>query len=213
MKQNARKTARSDSSQEHQSRAGVHAGARKSLGKSRVHSAETAAENPVRQVALVGPRRDPNRNERGQFTKDNNGHLETGVHSAKRWAELAPMLQADRVAILDAKGHTERDADPVMVRIVDAFNQSVVMMNSYFEFLSSTGGPISVKGRTRRAVEGWSRAADRVAKFASMLGLERRPRVVHQTAREWLESLDTEAQQHDGSPNDNGETGETDQTE
>jgi hypothetical protein len=148
---------------------------RRARSRARTKRAGPSASKPSTELAPRG------------FANDN--ALTHGVTSQRRWAELAPMLHAERINILDAKGHTETDADPVKVRIVDAFNQSVVMMNTYFEFLSSTGGPISVKGRTRRAVEGWSRAADRVAKFATMLGLERRARRVNQSPVEWLESL------------------------
>jgi predicted dehydrogenase len=34
----------------------------------------------------------------------------------------------------------------VMSKVVDGFNQAVVMMHSYFDFLMNSGGPISAKG-------------------------------------------------------------------
>jgi hypothetical protein len=92
----------------------------------------------------------------------------------KRWGAMQAALHEHRIYILQSKGFTEGDADPAFVKIVDACNQSVATMNAFFNFITSTGGPISAKGRTRRAVEGWSRAADRVSKFASMIGLEKR---------------------------------------
>src|SRR5215831_14871631 len=91
----------------------------------------TPAENTEQELALVGRHpRDADRNARGQFTSGNDGHLQSGVHSLKRWAELAPLLQEQRAAILQAKGHDENDVDPVYGRIVDAFVQSVTMMDS-----------------------------------------------------------------------------------
>ena len=58
------------------------------------------------------------------------------------------------------------------------------MRSAFFHFITTTGGPLSVKGRTRRAVEGWSRACDRCAKLAGMIGLQREQKV--QSIDDWL---------------------------
>lgn len=187
---------------------------------------ESTADNPRQepgvQLAPVGPHPTlPGRNARGRFAADNDGHTSIGVFSKKKWAALGPMLHDERVSILQSKGFTEADADPVMVRVVDALNQSVVMMNSYFDFIVQTNGPISAKGRQKRCVEGWSRAADRVAKFAAMLGLEKRARVVHQSPAEWLAGLAdaNDEQEQEETTDDNAQAdeparlGQTEQTE
>lgn len=126
---------------------------------------------------------------------NNAGHLSHGALSQKKLEGLQAALAEEHTRILRAKGFTLDDADPVMSRVVEGFTQSVVMMHSYFDFLMQSGGPISVKGRTRRAVEGWSRAADRVAKFATMLGLQRKARRVNETPAEWLERIGQQQQQ------------------
>jgi hypothetical protein len=65
-----------------------------------------------------------------------------------------------------------------------------LIASTYFDFLTRSGGPITTKGRSRRAVDGYFRAADRVAKYAALVGLDRRPRELAPTsAREWLEAV------------------------
>jgi hypothetical protein len=163
------------------------------------------AENPVPEVAPVGPHpTDPNRNALGRYAKNNDGHTETKVYSAKEWAALAPRLHADQIEILAAKGFTEEDADPVMRYATAGLIQAKTIADHYFQYLMQAGGPVSPKGRTRRAVEGWSRAVDRVAKFSAMLGLQRQPRRIAQSTLEWLEGTETTdmkgVAQHEHSP-------------
>jgi len=198
------------------SRRGIESSNRATLGrKTRVSSdstsgrtAESSVDAPTDELAPIGPHRSIHgRNANGTFAAGNDAHLETGVFSEKRWRLLQPELLTARAEILQDKGFTDADADHVMVRVIDGFNQAVVMMNSYFDFLARSGGPISAKGRQRRAVEGWSRAADRVAKFAAMLGLEKRARAVKQTPIEWLESLNEASEDtHAHAPDDHRAT-------
>jgi len=195
---NTQQNADSERAQDIESRAPRRKGP-KSLRQSRVSKRAERAGETAGELALVGPHsKDTNRNALGRYIAGNDGHLSVGTYSEKRWTALQAALREEHVNILRAKGFTEDDADPVMSKVVDGFNQAVVMMNSYFEFLASTGGPVSVKGRTRRACEGWSKAADRVHKFAMALGLERKSRRVNESVREFLdrERVERERAQH-----------------
>jgi uncharacterized protein (DUF2342 family) len=106
-------------------------------------------------------------------------------------AKLEPMLRHERAAILAAKGFTEADVDPVHLRVIDGFIQAATMMDGYFAHLMATGGPVSAKGHSRRAFVGWSRAADRLQRFAKLLGLERRARQI-ETPTQWLTRVGAE---------------------
>lgn len=76
-------------------------------------------------------------------------------------------IAAIRAELIQQKGFTEGDVPPTMRIIIDALAEADVMRQSFFHYLTRTGGPISAKGRTRRAVEGWSGACDRCAKLAA----------------------------------------------
>src|SRR5207249_4624004 len=127
------------------------------------------------------------RDSRGRFAKENRASLTHGVTS--RAMLLAESRRELRTAILIVHGYTNHDVPHVLSIAVDRLVEAHLIASAYFEFLASTGGVITSKGRQRRAVEGWSRACDRVAKFATMLGLERRPRQVHETPIAWLERI------------------------
>ena len=94
-----------------------------------------------------------------------------------------------RTAILRDLGVTEADVPRVLSMAVDRLIEAHLIASSYFEFLATSGGPITTKGRQRRAVDGWNRASAVVAKFAVLVGLERRPKPLHASPRAWLESL------------------------
>lgn len=179
----------------------------KSLGKSPVVAGAEPAGKVAGELALIGPHpKDANRNTRGRWTPDNAGHLETGVHSRRRSLLLSPIRLEMRAAILSDTGHTDNDVPRAFSIIVDQLIEARLIAQSYFEFLAASGGPITTKGRQRRCVEGWSRASDRVAKFASMVGLERRARRT-QSPIEWLRSLDNEQGGNDDDAPDLTETG------
>lgn len=149
-----------------------------------------SASSPSTELAPVGPHpRLPGRNARGRFQKDNDDALVHGANSQRRSLLLEPIRHDIRVAILSDIAHTDADVPRALSIIIDQLVEARLIAQSYFEFLASSGGPITTKGRQRRAVDGWSRASDRVAKFASMVGLERRIRRVQESPAEWLERI------------------------
>jgi hypothetical protein len=158
------------------------------------------------------------RDARGRFTRRNAAALTHGARSQQRSLLLAPIRQEVRAAILSDVGHTDADVPRALSIIIDQLAEARLIAQSYFEFLAASGGPITTKGRQRRAVEGWSKAAAHVAKFASMIGLERRARKIVESPQEWLERLAREQQEQEGrdddeAPNVAEQTGRIVQTE
>lgn len=127
---------------------------------------------PTQELALGG------RDRQGRFTHTNTEQRTHGAYSLHRWQELAPVIAERRKGLLTQKGLSDADVPPSLGIIIDALIEADVMRSAFFHFITTTGGPLSVKGRTRRAVEGWSRAADRCAQLAKMIGLERTPKLV-----------------------------------
>src|SRR5262249_8939704 len=122
------------------------------------------------------------------YVKGTPGPVVHSAYSRRRSLLLAPIRHEMRTTILADIGHTDSDVRRAMSIIIDQLIEARLIAQSYFEFLAAAGGPITTKGRQRRCVEGWCRASDRVAKFAQMIGLERRRRHVNQSPIEWLES-------------------------
>jgi hypothetical protein len=145
------------------------------------------AEPPSPELAPLGPHpTDSNRDARGRFTRNNNGHLSHGAESEQRALMLAPERQAERALILDGLGLTETDVTRPLSYAIDRLVEAHFIAQSYIAFLAASGGVITSKGRQRRAVDGWGKAADRVAKFAQLVGLERRTRDIKMSTRDWL---------------------------
>jgi hypothetical protein len=161
------------------------------------------------QVAPAGNERD----QLGRFTAGNTGHLIYGVHSKRRSLLLAPIRQEMRSAILADLGHTNADAPRTLSIVIDQLAEARLIAQSYFEFLAASGGPISTKGRQRRCVEGFLKASMTVAKFASMIGLERRTKRPQLTPAEWLQGLEPNNDDNNNSDNGKGATDDAAATE
>jgi len=139
-------------------------------------------DSPTPEVVPCG------RDQRGRFTRANTEQRTHGAYSLHRWQELAAVIVERRTALVTSKGFTSDDVPPSLSIIVDALIEADVMRSSFFAYITATGGPLSVKGRTRRAVEGWSRACDRCAKLAGMIGLQREPKA--ETVDDWFTRAD-----------------------
>jgi hypothetical protein len=136
-------------------------------------------------IALAPHPKFPGRNVRGCWTADNTDSMTTHrAYSRRRREELTPMRQEMRTAILADRGFTESDVPRVLSTIVDQFCEARLIAFTYFQFLANSGGPITAKGRQRRAVDGYLKASDRVAKLAGMVGLDRRQKET--TLADWF---------------------------
>ena len=93
-----------------------------------------------------------------------------------------------RLPSLAQRGYTDDDAPPTVRIVAESLAEADLIRQSYFDYLTRSGGPVSAKGRMRRCVEGWSKAADRCHKLAMALGLERHERHLDVTPAEYVEA-------------------------
>lgn len=106
-----------------------------------------------------------------------------GGRSRLQLAALAPVADVLEASILSDAGG-EDVVSAVKRRLVARFVEEDAIASSYFAFLQRQGeadgvkngqpSPISAKGRTRRAVDGYHKAVDRCVTLARLIGLERR---------------------------------------
>jgi hypothetical protein len=146
------------------------------------------AGGPSTEVEPIGPHpTDPDRDALGHWVKRNNGHLSHGAESEQRALMLAPARAAERAATLAGLGLTETSVTRPLSYAIDRLIEAHFIAQSYIAFLSAQG-VITTKGRQRRAVEGWRKAADAVIKYAALVGLDRVERPTFASPREWLEA-------------------------
>ena len=138
-------------------------------------------QGPGRQLAQLGPAYNA---------------MVHGAYSERARVLAEPLRLELRAAVLSDQGHGEADVPAVLSVMVDQFTEARMLALAYWTFLAESGGPITTKGRQRRAVDGYLRAAAAVEKLARRLGLRRQTRTVTQTPREWLESLAAPADEH-----------------
>lgn len=122
----------------------------------------------------------------GQFTEANDKAATHRAYSLRRVALEAPLRQAMRARGLADRGETEADVTMVTSELLDQFTETRLLAKAYYTFLQDAGGPISAKGRQRRAVDGYLRAAAAVERLARTLGLRRQARDVTLTPQAWL---------------------------
>jgi hypothetical protein len=166
--------------------------------------------DPVEEIARIGQR-----DARGRFVRANTAALQHGAHSVRQSRLLEPVRAEMRAAILSDLGHTEEDAPRALSIVVDQLVEARLIAQSYFEFLASSGGPITTKGRQRRAVQGWATASTHVAKLVQLVGVQRRARRT-QTPIEYLESLPSTEQEEtsdDQTPDATEQTGRLSQAD
>ncbi len=163
------------------------------------HTRQSQRDQPSPQRAPAGPHpRLAGRDARGCFSRHNTDAITHGARSQQRREELAPLRREIRAAILADRGFTEADVPRVVSIIVDQFCEARLIAASYFQFLADSGGPITTKGRQRRAVDGYLRASDRVTKLAQVIGLGREPRDADLSLESWLAQTDDAADEKAG---------------
>jgi hypothetical protein len=59
---------------------------------------------------------------------------------------------------------------------VEAIAQATLISRSAFERIGESGGPLTARGRGRRAFAIWVQALDRLERGLRLVGLERRPK-------------------------------------
>ena len=123
----------------------------------------------------AGTDRDP---DTGRFTKGNRAALVVGHHSAQFWAEQAAARHEIETALIRDAGHEPNDAPAALRLAVEAIAQAALIERSAFTRLVQSGGPLTARGRSRRAFTVWMSAVDRLERGLRLVGVRRVPRPV-----------------------------------
>src|SRR5215210_7356601 len=115
-------------------------------------SEQTVVDATVGPVAL--------RDARGRFGQGNLAAVLTGERSAAFWRAQEGACREIVEAVVTDNGFTVADAPRTLVMAAEGLAQSVLIRDSAFRRMVESGGPLTVKGRTRRALAVWQTAVD-----------------------------------------------------
>lgn len=192
--------ASSGASTEALSRAPLHTDSRPDLP-----SAEPGNDGRIRaalDAVLSAPVRDP---QSGQFVR---GIVRTGADSQLFWSTLAP-IKADIVGRVRAQLAVENDdGRETLLGMIDAYAEARLLRQSAFLRMSSQGGPVTTKGKTRGLLQAWGSFFDREMRAAERLGLERRQK---ETLADWF--ADAEADERAEAEREQEQTNEHESSE
>jgi hypothetical protein len=123
-----------------------------------------------------------------------------GEHSAAFWAQQAALRREIEHALITDAGHTPEDAPAALRLAARSIARAELVAASAFERIVESGGPLTARGRSRRAFVVWLAASDRLERSLRLVGLRRVPRSVDP-----LEAL-REAVERANAPEANGRT-------
>lgn len=112
----------------------------------------------------------------GRFVTGNRAALVVGQHSAEFWAQQAEVRAQLVTTILTDAGYTEADAPAALKLAADGIAQAALLRDSAFARVVESGGPLTTRGRARRAFSVWLLASDRLERHLRLVGLRRVPR-------------------------------------
>jgi hypothetical protein len=114
----------------------------------------------------------------GRFTRGNRAALVVGQDSIKFWQQQATARRELEFGIMADLGYSAEDAPRAVKLAVSAIGQAALIQASAFERLVESGGPLTERGRTRRAFAVWLQASGRLERALRLVGLERRSKQV-----------------------------------
>jgi hypothetical protein len=132
-------------------------------------------------LGAIGPTSD--RGAGGRFIAGNRAALVTGERSTQFWRAAEAARRESRDAIIRDAGHTSQDAPEALRVTAEGLAQAVLLRDSAFARVIESGGPLTSSGRTRRAFAVWTAAADRVERYARLVGVRRVPQQVNVAER------------------------------
>lgn len=122
---------------------------------------------------------DTGRDMQGRFGKGNTAALITGSRSAAFWEAAEAERQRIRTDTLSAMNVPTSEATAPELAIADGLAQSVLVRDSAFLKLQGDGGPVTTKGRARKAVDVWQTASQSAMRHAQVARGMRRERTFH----------------------------------
>lgn len=118
----------------------------------------------------------PDRCAAGHVLTGNGLAVVAGNRSVAFWTEHERERRALQRAIVEDAGQTLAAAPRALLVAADGLAQAVLVRDSAFARVVESGGPLTSAGRTRRAFNVWTAAADRVERHVRLLGLKREPK-------------------------------------
>jgi hypothetical protein len=102
--------------------------------------------------------------------------LFVGQNSRLFWEAQAEMREEIEGSILRDAGHTRADAPKALELAAASISQAAVVQQSAFARLIESGGPLTSRGRQRRAFNVWLAATDRLERGLKIVGVRRIPK-------------------------------------
>ena len=125
----------------------------------------------------AGPRPgDGERCTRGHLMPGNVAAVVVGERSAAFWAAHEAARRETRRAVIEDAGYHEHDAPEALQLAADGIGQARLLRDSAFLRVVESGGPMTAKGRARRAFTVWLAASDRLERYLRLVGLARVPK-------------------------------------
>ena len=100
----------------------------------------------------------------------------TGASSRVFWDSQAQVRQGIEHRIIRDGGYTTEDAPEALRLAAASIGQAAVVQQSAFARLIESGGPLTSRGRQRRAFVVWQAATDRLDRGLRLVGLRRMPK-------------------------------------
>jgi hypothetical protein len=127
----------------------------------------------------------------GRFQSGNIAALVVGDRSMRFWRAQADARRAIEAELLSDAGFRPDDAPAALRLAVEAITQATLIQRSAFERIGEAGGPLTIRGRGRRAFLVWLQASDRLDRSLRLVGLERKARPVP-TVAEYIAAHDAD---------------------
>jgi len=104
--------------------------------------------------------------------------LLVGPNSRVFWQAQASVRDEIEQSLIRDAGHTRDDAPEALRLAVSSIAQAAVIQQSAFARLIESGGPLTNRGRQRRAFNVWVAASDRLDRGLRLVGLRRLPQPI-----------------------------------
>lgn len=122
--------------------------------------------------------------------------LKVGQHSQTFWDAQDDARRELRAAIIADAGHSTDDAPRALSLAAESIAQATLVRDAAFARIIEAGGPLTSRGRTRRAFSVWLTSLDRLERNLRLVGLRRIPKPVDplQAVRDHVERSHAEAE-------------------
>jgi hypothetical protein len=114
----------------------------------------------------------------GRWVVGNRGALVAGADSTRFWAQAEAAQREIEAGLLQDAGHGADDAPRALRLAVAGIAQAALVRDSAYQRLVESGGPLTSRGRGRRAFVIWLQASERLHRGLQLVGLERRTKPV-----------------------------------